>query len=98
MSRRWSREWDRRTAAAAVERKAKTLEAKGISDPMWEALQTVHLARLQPARAHAAPPTQPQLQALERRGLVTWASMEGDLALWTTTPAGAAMMKEGRPE
>lgn len=95
---RRSRDFDRRCAAADKARKARTLDTKGITDPMWEALQAVHLARLQPARAYAASPTQPQLQALQRRGLVTWSKSEGELALWTTTPEGAAMMKEGRPE
>lgn len=93
-----SRDFERRVAAADKARKAKTLDTKGITDPMWNMLQQVHLARLTPERALSASPTQPQLQALHRRGLVTWSEQKGELAQWTTTPAGADIMKKGRPE
>lgn len=98
MNRRAHRDFERTAAAADKARKAKTLDTKGITDPMWEALQTIHLARLTRERGHRASAHSTVLVALFNRGLATWThAADGNGMVWTTTPEGAAMMKEGRP-
>lgn len=99
----YSRDFDRRVAADTKRLKAKTLDRLGLSAPMWESLQALHLARLTRERGQPAPMSQPSLVALERRGLATWIPIDGESptsggnVLWRCTEEGAAQVMAGRP-
>ena len=103
MGRRWMRDFDRNAAATRKRIQADRLERLGLSDPMWNALQDLHLARLERERGRRAKMTDATLVALQTRGLATWNPIPGENAadgdcLWTATAEGAAMIKTGRPE
>lgn len=102
MGRTENRAFERRAKANAAALKAKTLDRLGVSDAMWETLQTLHLARLTPERGRPAPMAQATLAALQRRGLAAWVLIDGEDPVegnvsWSCTADGAAMIKEGRP-
>lgn len=98
MVSRGTRAFERRVAALDAAKKAQTLEAKGVTDSMWDMLQDLHLARLKPERAIRIAAGNATLAALKRRGLATSASAEDQSAVMAkATPEGAAMVKKGRP-
>lgn len=102
MGRRESRDFDRRAAANNRKQAAELLDRLGLSDPMWESLQALHLARLTRERGQRAPMAQVTLVALQRRNLAVWNvipdedPIEGDV-LWSCTDEGAEIVMKGRP-
>lgn len=97
---RSTREFDRRVQAHVAARAADTLRRDGITDPMWESLQALHLARLTPERGARSTITQRTLAALQRRGLAEWRPIDGEdtFVIWRCTEEGTKMVKKGRPE
>jgi hypothetical protein len=98
-----SRHFDRRAAANTKKAAAAALDRLGLSDPMWESLQALHLARLTRERGQRAPMAQTTLVALQRRNLASYTTIDGEDpiegdVLWSCTAEGAELVTKGRPE
>lgn len=99
-------------AVVRAQRKAaedRALERLGMSDPMWEALEDLHLSRLNKERGRRRKATDRTMLALYKRGLATYvipapspcpycdgSSCGDDVAVWSCTEKGKALAMAGR--
>jgi len=106
------RSYARATAAAAKSQHARNLARLGMSDAMWEALEDLHLARLNKERGRRRKMNDRTLGALYKRGLATCVAppdycpcgVRTDLCaccgpnvmLWMLTETGKALVRSGR--
>lgn len=87
---------------------AARLARLGMSDAMWDALEDLHLARLNKERGRRRRMNDRTLQALSSRGLATWtpapvpcphcdgSACTAETVLWSATPEGKELAMRGR--
>jgi len=99
-------------AVIRAQRKAsedRTLDRLGMSDAMWDALEDLHLSRLNKERGRRRKLNDRTMTALYKRGLATYvspapvpcpychgATCGDDVAVWSCTDKGKALAMAGR--